>query len=277
MTPTTPRIQITTPEGDLSALIAGEGRTIVFVHGTPSSSFEFRHLIERLHGTHRCVAVDHLGFGQSDKPPAGDYSLLAHQRRFSETMATLEVDDALFVLHDFGTAIALPWMLSHPEKVRGVLLCNTFLWPATGMMRGILAMYATALGRWFYRWANLSTRFLLPWAWGRHQPLTPELHKRYLAAFPRSQDRHATSALPGELIGPTLTQLASQAPRLAQWPVRAVWGMADPLVGPTELARWQELLPNLQVDTVPLAGHFVADEAPDAILRAIQAFESEPR
>jgi haloalkane dehalogenase len=261
---------IETTDGRLYAVDDGTGPTVLFVHGTPSSSFEFRHVIAMLRDTTRCVAVDHLGFGRSDKPPAADYSLVAHQHRFATAMDALDVTDAVVVLHDFGTSIALPWMLDHPERVRGVVLANTFSWPVTGAMSWLLALYATAPGRWLYRVANLSARVLLPWAWGSHDPLTPEVHEGYLRPFAHARDRHATAALPGELIGQTLRDLEPRAAMLGRWPIRAVWGMADPLVGRPELARWRAMLPTLEVDEVPAAGHFVSDEAPDAIARAVR-------
>src|SRR5215470_16212931 len=54
--------------GRLHYVDEGTGPAILFVHGTPTWSFEYRHLIEALRATHRCVAVDHLGFGLSDRP-----------------------------------------------------------------------------------------------------------------------------------------------------------------------------------------------------------------
>lgn len=247
----------------------GTGSPVVLVHGTPSSSFEFRHVVESLADHHRSISIDHLGFGASDKSPDHDYSLAAHQRRFADAASSLDLRDAVFVLHDFGAAIALPWMLAQPERIRGVVLLNTFLWPVSGGMRWVAWFYSTAFGRWLYRKANLSAKYLLPWAWGKRRPLTRELHAQYLAPFRDPNARHATSALPGELIGTTLRELTPRAPELSQWPLRAVWGMADPMVGPSELERWRALLPSMEVDAVPDAGHFVADEAPEAVVRAV--------
>ena len=51
----------------------GEGSPVVFVHGTPSSSAEFEAVIRQLKGSHRCLALDHLGFGQSAKPPGAGW------------------------------------------------------------------------------------------------------------------------------------------------------------------------------------------------------------
>ena len=50
-----------------------------------------------------------------EKPLTADYSVTAHQRRFSHAMDTLAVDDAVFVLHDFGASIAAPWLWPTPS------------------------------------------------------------------------------------------------------------------------------------------------------------------
>ena len=247
----------------------GQGSTVVFVHGTPSYSFEFRDVMRILRDRYRCVAFDHLGFGLSDKNKDADFSIAAHQQRFSEVMNNLAIQDVVLVLHDFGTSIALPWMLRNPDKVRGVILANTFLWTMDGMIGMILRFYSTGFGRWLYRVANLSAKYLLPYAWGKKKPLTKELHAEYLAPFVQSKDRFATAALPGELFGRSLKELTPKMKELDKWPVRAVWGMADPMVGPEALARWKEALPNMKVEEVPKAGHFVAEESPESIAHAV--------
>lgn len=263
------------PEGPLAVRASGDGPLVVFVHGTPSSSHEFLGVMNALPGL-RCIAPDHLGFGQSAKPSTADYSVAAHQRRFGAAMDTLAVEDAVFVLHDFGASIAFPWLVAHPDKVRGVVLANTFLWPAEGAISWVLRFYATAVGRFVYRLLNISLRLLLPWSWGTHRPLTREIHQTYLAPFPGVSDRFALSALPGELVGQTLRELAPRAAELGQWPVRAVWGMADPAVGAAELAKWRVLLLDLEVDEIADAGHFVAEEAPERVAAAVRALVGAP-
>jgi pimeloyl-ACP methyl ester carboxylesterase len=238
----TPDRFLPTPDGRLAVVDRGEGPTVVFVHGTPSGSHEFADVVAAL-PDHRCVAA---------------------------AMDALDVHDAVFVLTDFGTAFALPWLLEHPGRVRGVVLSNTFLWRARGPMAWLLAWYATAPGRWMYRAFNLSARYLLPFAWGRKRPLTPERHAAYLAPFARPVDRYATAALPGELISRRMDALEARAGELARFPIEAVWGMADAMVGPGELQRWKGLLPDLVVHEVEDAGHFVADEAPEAVAMAVR-------
>ena len=57
-----------TAAGRLHYVDEGQGAPIVMVHGNPTWSFLYRHLIKQLRTDYRCVAVDHLGFGLSDKP-----------------------------------------------------------------------------------------------------------------------------------------------------------------------------------------------------------------
>ena len=259
----------------LSSSVVGEGPTVVFVHGTPSSSFEFRHVVDALGPEIRCLRVDHLGFGASPKPADGDYSLAAHAERFEAFLEREEVHDAVFVLHDIGTAIALPALLRRRERCRAVVLMNTFLWPATGPMSWVLRLYATRLGRWVYRTFNVSVGVLLPMAWGRRKPLTAELKAQYQAPLHTSDARRATAVVPGELVGETLKGMALQMTELGHWPVELVWGMADSLVGADALARWRAVLPTAPVHELDDVGHFVAEEAPEevaaAVRRALQA------
>lgn len=249
----------------------GTGPLVVLVHGTPSSTFEFRHVIDDLSRGHRVLAVDHLGFGNSPKPVDGDYSLVAHQRRFEAFLDAHAVRDAVFVLHDFGAAIALPALWQKPERCRGIVLLNTFLWPASGPVSWVMRFYGTALGRWVYRTFNLSVGLLLPYAWGRRKPLTPELKASYQAPLSTPDERRSTAALPGELVGPTLTALSERVAHVGRWPVRVVWGLADALVGPGELDRWRVALPTAEIEELPDVGHFVAEEAPEAVASAVRA------
>src|SRR4051812_23771747 len=68
---------------DLHYVEEGNGPTILFVHGTPEWSFGFRDLIKDLKKDFRCVAIDHLGFGLSDKPKEASYTVESHVSRLT--------------------------------------------------------------------------------------------------------------------------------------------------------------------------------------------------
>src|SRR5690242_4227331 len=85
----------------------GSGEPIVLVHGTPSSSLEFLEVINDLSQQYRCIAMDHLGFGQSEKPKNGDYTLAAHTKRLKALIEHLGLSKFHLLVHDFGGIIAL--------------------------------------------------------------------------------------------------------------------------------------------------------------------------
>ena len=80
----------------------GQGDVLLFVHGTPTWSFEWRHVIRALSRTHRCVAIDNLGFGLSDRPRDFDYSPESHARVLRAFVERLGLGDITLVVHDFG-------------------------------------------------------------------------------------------------------------------------------------------------------------------------------
>jgi haloalkane dehalogenase len=86
------------------------GSPLVLVHGTPSSSQEFATVIESLKPNYRCIAIDHLGFGQSDKPVNGDYSLNAHTERLTFLLFDhLKLESFhLFVAVEFWRGVCRP-------------------------------------------------------------------------------------------------------------------------------------------------------------------------
>ena len=97
----------TTTAGDMRYVDIGHGPVILFAHGTPTWSLVWRHAIAALSRNYRVIAVDHLGFGLSDKPDDADYSLAGHAQRWSAFIDHLLLRDITLVVHDFGGPIAL--------------------------------------------------------------------------------------------------------------------------------------------------------------------------
>ncbi|MBL0020118.1 MAG: alpha/beta fold hydrolase [Bacteroidetes bacterium] len=85
----------------------GKGPTILFIHGTPTWSFLYRKQIHALAGNFRCVAIDNIGFGLSDKPEIADYSPEWHSQNLEKLVEALQLKDITLVVHDFGGPIGL--------------------------------------------------------------------------------------------------------------------------------------------------------------------------
>jgi haloalkane dehalogenase len=107
---------------------AGAGSPIVFLHGNPTSSHVWRNVIAPLAGRARCLAPDLIGMGQSGKPDL-PYRFADHARYLDAWFAALELRDVVLVGYDWGGVLALDWAARHPDRVRGVVVFETFLAP----------------------------------------------------------------------------------------------------------------------------------------------------
>jgi pimeloyl-ACP methyl ester carboxylesterase len=254
------------PDGRMHYLDQGSGPAVVMVHGTPTSSFLYRKLIPPVAQTHRVIAVDHLGFGRSDKPAGADYRPAAHARRLEELVERLGLKNIVVVVHDFGGPIGLSYAIQHADNVRGLVLFNTWMWSLAGTpAERISRLFSGSIGRFLYTRLNFSPRVILKAAFADKRRLTKEAHRRYMDAFPTPAERVAPWILARELIGSTewYDGLWQRRDRIAGKPALVLWGMKDPAFKPDDLARWRQVLTNARVVEFAAAGHFVQEEAPE--------------
>jgi haloalkane dehalogenase len=259
----------------------GKDETIVFSHGTPTWSFEWRHLISALSATHRCIALDHLGFGLSDRPRNGAYTPEWHAENFTQFVERMNPGPFTLVVHDYGGPIALPFAIAHPELVKRVVIINSWMWSFAGdrqmESRGRIA--GSFMGRLLYRWANFSLRLLTPSAYADRKKLTKQIHRQYLSRFP---DRWSRGAVLWPLARALLRSSAfydslyRQRAKLETRPVLIIWGMKDSAFKPHQLARWRGTLPSARVVEIPTAGHWPHEEEPQQVLAALVPFVSVP-
>jgi haloalkane dehalogenase len=263
-----------TPDGALSYIDEGSGPAVLFVHGTPSWSFEWRAVIRSLRDRYRCVAVDHLGFGLSEKPASAPLAPPDHARRLRALVEALDLRDLTLVVHDFGGPIGLPLAIEAPERVARVIAINTWMWPSDGdrALRKMDRVIRGPVGRFLYRWLNFSPRVLLPSTFAVRSRLTPALHRQYLMPFARRADREGPYQLARALVGadPHYAALWARRAELAEKPLTVLWGMKDPALSERYLKMWVDAFASAKVVQVADAGHFVAEERPDAVVDAIR-------
>jgi haloalkane dehalogenase len=266
-----------TPEGNLHYVDTGQGSPVVMVHGTPTWSFEWRHLLCHLSDEYRCLALDHLGFGLSDHPE--DASILRpedHARRFADWVEHLGLQDITLVVHDLGGPIGLAYALEHPENVRAIVLINTIMWPLAGdkHFEGPAKLFSGALGRFLYEQMGFSAKVILPAAFGDKKKLTPAIHTQYLKPLATPRDRKGTYAFAKSLLGATdwLGSLWEKRERLAKIPALLVWGMKDPAFRPQELKRWRSALPSATFHPLEEVGHWPQEEASETLLMLLRDF-----
>ena len=111
----------------------GSGDPIVFQHGNPTSSYLWRNIMPRLADQGRCIALDLIGMGDSEKlDPAGpgSYRFSDHQRYFEAALLALGIDDRVTLVgHDWGSALGFHWACEHPERVKGIAYMEAVVRP----------------------------------------------------------------------------------------------------------------------------------------------------
>lgn len=264
--------------GRLHYIDEGAGPVIVMVHGTPTWSLLYRAFIRDLSRDHRVVAIDHLGFGLSDKPAGWSHRPEDHARNLELLIDRLGLRDITLVVHDFGGPIGLAYAIEHPENVRALVLFNTWMWSLRGTRsERVSKLMGGRIGRFLYQRLNVSPRVLVKAAFGDKRKLTKEVHRHYIDALPTPASRRGPWILARELGGSSdwYENLWLRRDRITDKPVLLLWGMKDPAFQPTALDRWKGAFTNARIVEFPGAGHFVQEEAPDVSVREIRSFLSD--
>jgi len=235
----------------------GDGPPVLFVHGLPTWSFVWRHLIAGLRGHHRCVALDLPGFGLSDKPAGDAYRPEDQARRLAAFVDALRLKDFALVVHDFGGPIGLAVALDRPDAVRRLVLFNTWMWSLAAEPRyaRVGRLLASPLGRLLYERVGFSVNVVWRHA-VRDRRYTRAVHRQYAAPLAEPAARHATWIYARELLGSSdwYASLWARRERLARIPALLAWGARDPAFGAC-LPRWRSLFYRAEVLERADAGH----------------------
>lgn len=112
----------------------GKGDPIVLLHGNPTSSYLWRHVIPRLSEMGRCIAPDLIGMGDSDKVEYGPegYRFRLHADYLEAFLGALDIQsNVALVVHDWGGPLGLDWARRHPAAVKGISYMETIVTPLT--------------------------------------------------------------------------------------------------------------------------------------------------
>lgn len=267
---------------NMAYLEMGSGDPIVFQHGNPTSSFLWRNIMPHLASQGRCIAIDLIGMGDSDKlddSGADSYSLVQHQEYLDEALAQLGVkSDVTWVIHDWGSALGFDWSRRHPECVKGLCYMEAIVRPVTWdewpeAAAPIFRSFRSADGEELILQRNLFVERVLPGSIIR--TLSDEEMEEYRRPFINSgEDRRPTLSWPRQIpIGGEPEEVVLIVTAYAKWlqttKIPKLFINADPgaiLIGSQR--EFCRAFPNQEEITVN-GIHFLQEDSADDIGKAI--------
>jgi len=265
--------------GRLHYIDEGSGSPIVFLHGSPTWSFMFRNVIREMSRDYRCVALDHIGFGLSDKPTDFSYSPANHCRNLTKLIGELGLKDITLVMHDFGGPVGLSYALDHLDNVKRIVLSNTWMWDLSKdpAAQKVGKVASNGMGKFMYLNTCVAPKLIKPLFCDRTK-YTDDVHAAYFGPFEPKEDRVGTYCMAKHLLesGAWYSEIWAQREALMQKQMLLLWGLKDPTFGEKSLNKvWHEF-PLVDVHSFDDTGHFLYEEKPREIVAALRAFMTAP-
>ena len=266
----------------MSYVEMGEGDPIIFQHGNPTSSYLWRNIMPHLADQGRCIAVDLIGMGDSDKLENSGpdrYTLLEHRTYWDSALEAIGVEsNVTFVIHDWGSALGFDWANRHRESVMGIAYMEAIVMPVTwdqwpDAARGVFQGFRSPAGEEMALDKNVFVEKVLPGSIIRK--LSDEEMNIYRKPFAeQGEDRRPTLTWPRQIpIEGTPTEVVDLVSSYANWlsqsDVPKLFVNAEPgaiLIG--EQREFCRSWPNQEEVTVK-GNHFLQEDSPDEIGKAI--------
>jgi pimeloyl-ACP methyl ester carboxylesterase len=254
--------------------------TVLLLHGFPSSSRMWEPLLPLLADKYRLIAPDYPGFGNSSAPSPFDFEYTFDNlaKVTNELTTKLGITNYVLFMQDYGGPVGFRMALSHPERVRGIIIQN-----AVAHEQGLSSLWEARRKYWadpVHELDNLKANFTSFEA----------TRQRHIGSSPNPDrydpdtwtDEYAFLTRPGQAdIQATLfldyrTNVASY-PRWQKWlrevqpPMLVVWGKYDPSFTFAGATAYADDVPGAEVHVLE-AGHFALDEATDEIASLVRTF-----
>ncbi len=261
----------------------GAGDPIVFQHGNPTSSYLWRNIMPYTADLGRCIALDLIGMGDSDKLENSGpdrYTFAEHSAYFDAALDAMGVDsNVTFVIHDWGSALGFHWANRHREAVKGICYMEGIVrpvswdeWPEAA--RGVFQGFRSEAGENMVLENNVFVEKVLPGS------ILRDLSQAEMDVYRRpfmqaGEDRRPTLTWPRQIpLDGEPADVVEIVEAYAEWlsksEVPKLFVNAEPgaiLTGPQrEFCRgW----PN-QTEVTVRGTHFIQEDSPDDIGQALR-------
>jgi pimeloyl-ACP methyl ester carboxylesterase len=248
----------------------GAEEAVVFLHGNPGSSEDWRHLLEGVGEFGRALAFDMPGFGRADKPRDFPYSAEGYGEFVVASLDRLGVRRVHLVVHDFGGPFGWAWVVERGEALASLVIFNTGL------------MTHRRWHTWARRWRTPVVGELAMAAVRRPifrrtlkqevRQLPPEFVDRMYDDFDWGTRRavlklYRATDLPYEPASRWVARLRELAP-----PTLIVWGPHDPYLAGRRIDDFREVFPQAEVTVLDDSGHWAFADDPEAVDAAVLPF-----
>lgn len=261
----------------------GTGAPVLLLHGCPFGSFVWRRVMRELGATHRCIAPDLLGLGDTETPPNADWSLRAQASAIVSLLDALGIERTHVLGHDHGGALAQVLASEHAERIDRLVLCDAEAydnWPSAEERPFVRVTQLPIVGD------------LVLWLWARRSVLRATLVQAKAVRNPTALSREFVDAMIAANLGTThrraktkrflaeqfdprnnrVTMEIVDGLRRFDHPTLLIWGEADVHFAPSWGERLRDDIPGARLELLLDTGHLLMEERPTEFAALVRGF-----
>jgi pimeloyl-ACP methyl ester carboxylesterase len=254
----------------------GKGPPLLLIHGFGASTFTWRFVAPELAKTHRVIAVDLKGFGQSDKPFDERYSVVDQAELLAQLIEEKDLRNLTLVGHSFGGGVALLLALQANQRLDGritkLVLLDSIAYPQQipVFFRLLDVPLVSQIGVRLVP-PTVQTRVALEIAYFDDSKIDAAEIETYAAPLKTAAGKHAMIHSARQILPEDIAQL-SESYKAIELPTLILWCDHDRIV-PLEVGlRLRRTLPNSTLRLVEDCGHMPQEEQPASTLALIKGF-----
>jgi len=254
-------------------LSAGNGATILLIHGWPTSAYLWRNIMPELSKKYRVIAIDLPGFGQSDKRLEDSFSFRYFNQILTGFLANLEIEKVTIGLHDLGGPIGLSWTVQNMDRVEKLIFFNTLVYPQFSWAVKLFGLASMVPG--VKNWLTSPNGIKRAIYFGVHQKeqLNEEIIEQYQAPFKSPNSRKVLLKTVQRLSKKGFLEIEAKLPSF-KGPVQIIYGENDKILPDVKqtMERVKKDLPQSNLISIPNCGHFLQEEAAPKISEVLIQF-----
>ncbi len=250
---------------------------VLLIHGFPTSSHLWRNVMPEIAKTHRVIAIDLPGFGNSSKPLDASYSFNYHDRTLEAFLDKLGITKVNLVVHDLGGPVGVYWAVNHPEKVVRLALLNTLVYPEFSWAVKLfgIGIRMPVIKYWLAGPSGIA--FAMRLGVERKGQMTPQVLSPYQTPFETKEARDAMLKAGARLGMKGFVRIGEKLKDF-KVPVRLIYGENDrilPDIAET-MKRIKQDLPQAEITSLPNCGHFLQEDEPEKLGELLAEFMNRP-